>query len=259
MDVTSDFSRFKNNELKSYFNRKDIEYYIVLKEQSKIKTDAYIIAGFSFLLEFSQSDKISVDYFSKIINNEIDIFKVDLLIYIAIPIIIGGLYYTLFTIFFPAMSTKFKELRNSFGKTYSVKDLKKFSALEAQNTFKHEVINQLAVALEMSRQHSGSSDTEKIFHINQVSDHVKSALKSLSYLTVDKRFIKELTNRKDHFIHRASIKNALDISSLLMEELKRENSIIHSKKVEYDVSSCELGFLPMIQRNLPEEYSQDDV
>lgn len=265
----NDFSRYKNNELKSYFTKIELDYYNSLREKSKIKTDSYIVSAFTFIvstiLKFNslgvslkEEPKNSIDkvfYFFKNIdvNSIISALLIGLIYYVLFRIIVPLLVY--FTSIIKKKIMGLKIIGNIFNnmRSFNTKELKKISNEEHKDKFNNEVVNQLSLALSVLShvENDKNNNTEKLFYLDECSEYLKKSLNCHYGILLYPKVVKTIQERGQFFIDKERIKTVLKVSSDIIERVEKQNINISSTKIHSDMIFCNER-IRLIERELGE-------
>lgn len=252
----NDFSRYKNNELKRYFTRKELEYSNSLREKSKIKTDTYIVSAFAFIfstiLKFnSLGDKPELEP-KGLLDKAWYFFKnIDINSIIA-ALIIGGAYYIMFGFIVPFLVflvsfikkkiMTSKSINNLFNniRSFSEKEIKKISDPEHIDKFNNEVVNQLSLALSVLShiENDNNNEAEKLFYLDECAEYLKKSLNSHFGILLYPDAVKKIKAGDSFFIDIERIKTMLKISSDIIKRIQVQNQSVSSVKINTDVSLC---------------------
>ena len=225
----NDFSRYKNNELKNYFFKKQIDYYNKTKEKSKIKTNAFMVSGFSFVLGFAKEiydEKIDLNKIDNLWEFQYNFNWPNILFIVLISFLIGVLYIIVFIHIPNIMQFILKKIRQArMVNNAELSDLRKITDYEFLDMFRNEVLNQLSLTLSMMS-HIEKENYNKIenqFYLYQAIEYLKSALTTQQSMLVYPKVMKKIKSN-DFPVKEDDIMNAIMVSEDILQRMKNQES-----------------------------------
>ena len=157
MSKFNDFSRFKNNELRSYFVKKEFETYLKEKEKKKNSSkNPFSASIFSALITaalWSSREMLVSEFLTNFFNSDNYWMKYLYFIFIVmLVILLYSIFYVSYFKFFQPMIDRVINFLQQRSNSKGVLDIEKFKTEEEKNNnyylkkFKNEVVNQISLS-----------------------------------------------------------------------------------------------------------------
>lgn len=247
MSKFNDFSRFKNNELRSYFFSKEIDRYIKEKNKEKDKNaHPFIGAIFSALITnfiAGIKDFIPKEKYDEVINN----LSLKILIYFIIAIVLCFIFICVYLFYMRVLQKlidsiqEYLELRRHSRGIQNADDYKPHKHKQERlylNKFNHEVVNQISLSLSIITHAEDEKDISKKlenrFYVGEAYRYLENALRILENQIITSDFFpKVLENNYPQL----NLNRINEIVLLSTDLTKRINSYWTKEKISSEYYS----------------------
>lgn len=229
MSKFNDFSRYKNNELRNYFTKKELKFYNSEKEKKIFAKNPFSASIFSFLIT-SILWSARENYPSWI--NDVDYLKYFFYTIIVIVsfIISYVIFYLIINHLISFVITFIEKIRNSFGGINSEKisEDDKLKEKDFLDMFKYEVVSQIALSLSIITHIEEEEDKEKIhenkrlenkFYANEAFQYLNDALQILNLKIINSKYKDKISDKKYTKININKINELIELSDNLINRI----------------------------------------
>jgi hypothetical protein len=236
----NDFSRYKNNELRNYFFRKEMEVHRREKQEiEKEKINDFTAPIFSAIILTSLWG--TKEYLSKS-NRHID----SEMLYLIVPILAGAVFLLLVVMFrslitpwFNTIVNKIEDLRVSIGPGIGKRTPTSLVEPNYLDIFNNEVVNRISLALSLytHTEEAEIDEIQKNFYINEAFQYVKKAVETLSSKIVYTDFVEFIVSEEYSEIRKSRVLDVLNVAQKIISDINdyhwKDKGDDYSKDLKY--------------------------